>query len=60
MTFNLFFPWYIGMAGVHIPGNMPGLSEPALLSGRVPFGPTTNGGNAITTHVRTLSRSFKF
>lgn len=38
----------------------PGLSEPALLSGRVPFGPTTNGGNTITIHVRTLSRSFKF
>jgi len=34
--------------------------EPALISGRVPFGPQTNGGQAITVHVRTYSRSFKY
>lgn len=34
--------------------------EPALISGRVPFGPQTNGGQAIQVHVRTYSRSFKY
>ena len=37
----------------------PGM-EPPLLSGRVPFGPTSNGGMPILVHVRTLSRSFKY
>ena len=50
--------------GVAAPGDparwRPETKEPPLLSGRVPFGPTTNGGDTITTHVRTLSRSFKF
>ena len=38
----------------------PGMMEPALISGRVPFGPQTVGGNPIHVHVRTFSRSFKY
>jgi len=34
--------------------------EAALVSGRVPFGPQSGGGQAIATYVRTRERSFKF
>lgn len=49
---------YVGT--VESKGQMPGLREPALISGRVPFGPTTAGGVPIPVHTRTFSRSFKF
>lgn len=39
---------------------VPGLSEPAYQTGRVPFMPTTESGLKIqTTYVQTYARSFK-
>ena len=63
----LFFfipPWVRVRAPVEVPVEpRPGESyepEPALISGRVTYGPQTIGGNAIHVHVRTYSRSFKY
>mmetsp|Transcript_39359 Transcript_39359/g.47712 ORF Transcript_39359/g.47712 Transcript_39359/m.47712 type:complete len:364 (-) Transcript_39359:345-1436(-) len=39
---------------------VPGLREPPLMSGRVPFCPQTESGNQVHLHIRTYPNSFRY